>query len=232
MSNPADPPPEIITALPPPPLAEPAVEDIVVPLAIPASAISADTPASSAMHENPQAKFDSWYGELFPKLVACVIASSRLPAAVAEEIVQDVGVELWRLTVKDGAIPQRGTAFARTKWRALDHLRKSGNTREVPLSTLSSGSDEESEIDLLDKLFAQAHAGTPENDAAQNELLARLKTALSHLPEKERTIIRLRFVEDLTWEEIAQITGYSVPTLRKKYLTTRNHLRKLIDPRP
>lgn len=78
------------------------------------------------------------------------------------------------------------------------------------------------EIVLLDQVAAQS-ADDPWEDSEKNRLLDRmlLKQLLEELPEKERTLIRLRYYEDRTQTQIAKELGISqvqVSRMEKKIL--------------
>lgn len=78
------------------------------------------------------------------------------------------------------------------------------------------------EIVLLDKVAAQS-MDDPWEDTEKNKLLDRmlLKQLLEELPEKERTLIRLRYYEDRTQTQIAKEMGISqvqVSRLEKRIL--------------
>lgn len=64
--------------------------------------------------------------------------------------------------------------------------------------------------DLVKKLHE-----TPMADA--NALEIKLQEALLRLPEKQRLVFNLRYYDDLSYEEIREITGSSVSSLKTNY---------------
>jgi RNA polymerase sigma factor (sigma-70 family) len=62
----------------------------------------------------------------------------------------------------------------------------------------SHGVDKDTDIPDLDH--------DPEEDAARTEYLAALQQALEHLSKQERLVVRLRFEQELTLEQIARLT--------------------------
>ncbi|MGA1431540.1 MAG: sigma-70 family RNA polymerase sigma factor, partial [Candidatus Limnocylindrus sp.] len=64
-------------------------------------------------------------------------------------------------------------------------------------------------------------------------LAARLKAALREIPEDRRTTILLYDVDGYTYEEIAEITGASLGTVKSRISRGREELRRLLfDLRP
>jgi RNA polymerase sigma-70 factor (ECF subfamily) len=49
------------------------------------------------------------------------------------------------------------------------------------------------------------------------EIQVKLQKTLLKLPDKQRLVFHLKYEEDLTYEEIAQITGTSVGALKASY---------------
>ena len=53
-----------------------------------------------------------------------------------------------------------------------------------------------------------------------------LYDAIEKLSEKERTVIRLRFFEDLKLEEIARVTGANLNTVKSRLYKGLKHLKE------
>jgi RNA polymerase sigma-B factor len=64
------------------------------------------------------------------------------------------------------------------------------------------------------------------------ELDASVRAALEHLPPRERVILRMRFVEDLTQTEIAARVGISQMQVSRLLRRSLNQLRTLTDVAP
>jgi RNA polymerase sigma-70 factor, ECF subfamily len=62
------------------------------------------------------------------------------------------------------------------------------------------------------------------------ELRARLHEALAQLPENYRTVIVLRDIEGLTYEEIARITDSTLEAIKSRLFRARNAIRRLMEP--
>jgi RNA polymerase sigma-70 factor, ECF subfamily len=62
------------------------------------------------------------------------------------------------------------------------------------------------------------------------ELCVRLHEALRDLPDNYRTVIILRDIEGLTYEEIARITECTLETIKSRLFRARNAIRRLMEP--
>jgi RNA polymerase sigma-70 factor, ECF subfamily len=70
---------------------------------------------------------------------------------------------------------------------------------------------------------------SPFENAADHELQARVEEALRKVPEPYRTAIVLRDIEDLSYEEIAEITQVSLGTVKSRITRGREALRKKLS---
>ena len=73
--------------------------------------------------------------------------------------------------------------------------------------------------------FASAERTTPEHLLEQKELAARLKNALDHLPFEQRTVIVLREIDGLSYEDIAFSLGVAIGTVKSRLTRARQALR-------
>src|SRR2546421_5680835 len=87
-------------------------------------------------------------------------------------------------------------------------------------------------VDALDALLEEPVEtrieAQPEESAAQSETLARLASALEHLPPKLRVLVVLKDVYGLTHEEIADELGISVSAAKVRLHRGRKRLRDLL----
>jgi RNA polymerase sigma-70 factor (ECF subfamily) len=73
--------------------------------------------------------------------------------------------------------------------------------------------------------FASSRQWTPEHVYEQKELAARLQGALNHLPFDQRTVIVLREVDGLSYEDIAFSLGVAIGTVKSRLTRARQSLR-------
>ena len=67
---------------------------------------------------------------------------------------------------------------------------------------------------------------SPFESAADREIQARVEEELRQVPEPYRTVVVLRDIEDLSYEEIAEITQVSLGTVKSRITRGRAALRK------
>ncbi|CAD0230938.1 MULTISPECIES: sigma-70 family RNA polymerase sigma factor [Planktothrix] len=100
-----------------------------------------------------------------------------------------------------------------------DELRKRKRVKP-PLSLDAPRSIEDGEMDWE---IASDGPG-PDEDMATREFYSHLHEAIADLPEAFRTTIVLREIEGLAYEEIAEITGVSLGTVKSRIARARQRL--------
>ncbi len=84
--------------------------------------------------------------------------------------------------------------------------------------------DEGRQIDLVDP------ARQPDHQFNDKELGVIINDAIGKIPEKYRTSFVLRELNQLSYEEIAAVTGLKLGTVRSRINRARNCFRKLVEP--
>ncbi len=97
----------------------------------------------------------------------------------------------------------------------IDHLRANRRHQTIPLDEL-----------LKDPAISQLES--PEDRVLREELAGLLNRCLLALPEKQRLVVILADVQGLSYEEIAQITGTSLGTVKSRLNRGRMNLRNLV----
>ncbi|MGB3533907.1 MAG: sigma-70 family RNA polymerase sigma factor [Microcoleaceae cyanobacterium] len=100
-----------------------------------------------------------------------------------------------------------------------DELRKRKRTRP-PLSLDAPRSRDDSEMDWE----IPADVPGPDENLNTREFYDQLKEAITDLPEAFRVTIVLREIEGLAYEEIAEITGVSLGTVKSRIARARQRL--------
>jgi RNA polymerase sigma-70 factor (ECF subfamily) len=96
--------------------------------------------------------------------------------------------------------------------KCLDFF-KSASRRVVPLS-----------------LSIPADWGNPELEQSRNALRTRLIDVLAALPEEQREAFLMKHGDDMSYEEMAELTGASVSAMKMRVHRARDLLRALISP--
>ena len=86
------------------------------------------------------------------------------------------------------------------------------------------GSSESKPIDLIDP------GKEPDEEINDRELNSIINDAIQEIPPKYRTSFVLREINQLSYEEIAAVTGLKLGTVRSRINRARNCFRKILEP--
>ncbi len=157
----------------------------------------------------------------------------RLAARVdPSDVVQEALVEATRKLpnyLRDRPLPFYPW-LRKIAWERLVHLhsqhvgaQKRSVTREGPGDFVP----DQSAMQLVDRLVA---GGTsPSGRMAREEMRARVRQALRHLPEHYREVVILRHLEQLAFQEIAGILGIGQAATRSRYRRAMERLHNLLS---
>jgi RNA polymerase sigma-70 factor (ECF subfamily) len=84
--------------------------------------------------------------------------------------------------------------------------------------------EEEKQIDIVDP------DRSPEERMNDRELSDVISRAIARIPEKYRTSFVLREINQLSYEEIAAVTGLKLGTVRSRINRARNYFRQIVEP--
>jgi RNA polymerase sigma-70 factor (ECF subfamily) len=126
----------------------------------------------------------------------------------AEEIVQDVFVTLMREPKKYDATraPLGGYLFGITRNRVMKYLER--QPREVSLEEHNGNGSRQFDV--------ASHGYTPAHWVEQQERLELVHAAVLDLPEEFRETVVLCELEELSYEEAAQLIGCPIGTVRSR----------------
>ena len=74
------------------------------------------------------------------------------------------------------------------------------------------------------------HADSPFDNVVHHEVQARVEQELRKLPEPYRTTLILRDLEDMSYEEIAEVQEISLGTVKSRLTRGRDALRQRLTP--
>ena len=112
--------------------------------------------------------------------------------------------------------------FRLTSNICIDFLRRKKRRQEASLTESYDDSDEGAELSVPD-----AQPG-PEQQAITNETKIELARAMEQLSPEHREILQLRVIEDLQYEQIADILGVRVGTVKSRLARARLSFRKIL----
>ena len=104
----------------------------------------------------------------------------------------------------------------------IDFLRRKKRRQETSLTENYDDRDEGAELSIPDV------NPLPEQQAITNETKIELARAMGQLAPDHREILQLRVVEDLPYEQIADILGVRVGTVKSRLARARLSLRKIL----
>ncbi len=81
----------------------------------------------------------------------------------------------------------------------------------------------------LEDFGAASSLGNPDTDVLYAEFKAGLAKAVASLPPKDKSVIILRDMEHKSYEDIAEILGVPVGTVKSRLARTRQKLKKMLQ---
>lgn len=165
-----------------------------------------------------RAAYDALYRRLYPRVYAFVLRRLRDPS-LAEETTVEVFFELWK-----NAGRFRGESRAATWVFGIAHFKCLAASRAARRSKRSAVIATDSEV-----LEAFPDRMDPEDALAARERVGQVKVALGMLPEGQREVVELAFVEGLGYGEIAERLGVAEGTVKTRISRARSMLRRLLS---
>jgi len=144
--------------------------------------------------------------------------------ALAEELTQETLIRVYIHAAKYREIAKFSTWVFTIATNLVRNKMRQRSRRPVMISLNPAPEDDELPVDPADQ-------SADSSDAVEREELARLiNEATARIPEKYRIPFLLREVEQLSYEEIQQVTGLKLGTVRSRINRARNRFRQLIKP--
>jgi RNA polymerase sigma-70 factor (ECF subfamily) len=151
----------------------------------------------------------------------------------AEEVVQETYIRVHQSIAK---FDKRST-FASWVFRiahnlCIDRIRTAQRRKSIqllPLDLQSSYSGEEATDNLTVSQIADS-GPSPDESLAMSEQFELIEKSLKLLPENQRSVIILHDIEGFSYEEVANIIGANLGTVRSRIHYGRLKLRELLAP--
>lgn len=136
----------------------------------------------------------------------------------ALDLTQEVFIKVY------GSLARYRSEFKFSTWiykiahnAAIDHLRRS-TTRDQSLTTEVDGASFELPI--------KSQKPTPEQESERRERRAEIESVVSQLPHAYKELILLRHSHDLSYDEIAEVTGLPLGTVKNRLFRAREMMRE------
>jgi RNA polymerase sigma-70 factor (ECF subfamily) len=185
----------------------------------------------SALQAGSDDAFRQLIGQYSGPLFSLLLRSLADPADAAD-VTQDVFIKVFRSI---GGF--HGDSSLRT-WIYRIAMHEASNSRrwwvrhkkaEITIDDPSPEDENELHFSLRDTLADQRES--PFESARQAELQATVEAALREVPESFRTVVILREIEGMAYDEIAEILGINMGTVKSRLLRGRAALRMLLGAR-
>ncbi len=145
----------------------------------------------------------------------------------AEEIAQETFVKAYIHAGKYKTIAKFSTWLYTIGTNLVRNRIRSRKRAPRVLSLWTRGRDDDEEgrqLDLVDP------SRQPDHQFNDKELGEIINDAIAKIPEKYRTSFVLRELNQLSYEEIAAVTGLKLGTVRSRINRARNYFRKVVEP--
>jgi RNA polymerase sigma-70 factor (ECF subfamily) len=160
--------------------------------------------------------FEVIFNYFAPKIKSLLMRSGA-DGAQAEDIMHDTMINIWEKIHMYN--PDKGSfsswVYTIARNNRIDLLRKKSSQPYTDISEVEIASDNESGLDIVEQKSISAH----------------VKKAIELLPLKQRKVIELSFVNDLTQEEIAGELNIPIGTVKSRmrlaYQKMKDNLKEL-----
>ena len=142
------------------------------------------------------------------------------------EMTEDIFQETFMkaiITIRQGRYNENGK-FSAWLRRIAHNLIIDNFRQERSENTISN---DEVEIDLFNNI--KLCDGTIEDNIVRHQVLSDVKKLVKHLPDNQREVLEMRYYQDLSFKEIADITGVSINTALGRMRYAILNMRRMAD---
>jgi RNA polymerase sigma-70 factor (ECF subfamily) len=100
-------------------------------------------------------------------------------------------------------------------------------TRNRSLDVLRKARDHQ--VDINEAYTVSDQSPVPDQQMENSDLMTQLNSCLSKLPEKQRTVFHLREIEQMSYEEICQVTGFNLDDVKVSLFRARKHIQRMLS---
>jgi RNA polymerase sigma factor (sigma-70 family) len=154
-------------------------------------------------------------------LVAGTVARMLGSNSDVEDIAQQVFIRVWKSARRYVPRAKFTTWLLKiTRNLVFNELRRTKRRAQVPLQPEGSGEDPTLKDDMNP---------APDASLLETELQRTIEEAILQLPEAQRMALVLRRYEQLSYEQIAEVLGLSVPAVKSVLFRARAELRSRLS---
>jgi RNA polymerase sigma-70 factor (ECF subfamily) len=175
------------------------------------------------VQEDHKRAFDEIVARYKGRIFSFIMRMVKDPT-LAEELTQETLIRVYIHAAKYREIAKFSTWVFTIATNLVRNKMRQRSRRPSMISLNPAPEDDEIPVDPAD-------TSADASDQVQREELARLiSEATARIPEKYRVPFLLREVEQLSYEEIQQVTGLKLGTVRSRINRARTRFRQLIKP--
>ena len=141
---------------------------------------------------------------------------------LTEDIFQETFLKVI-MTIKQGRYTDNGKFKAWITRIAhnliIDNFRQERNENTI--------SNDDVEVDLLNDM--KLCDSNIEDDMVQEQVFSDIKKLVKHLPDNQREVLEMRYYQDMSFKEIADITGVSINTALGRMRYAILNMRRMAD---
>lgn len=175
------------------------------------------------VQEGQKKAYDEIVSRYKGRLFAFILRMVKDPT-LAEELTQETLIRIYIHAAKYREIARFSTWVFTIATNLVRNKMRQRSRRPYMLSLNPAPDEDEIPVDPAD-----TRADTTDQ-IERAELSALISEATARIPEKYRIPFLLREVEQLSYEEIQQVTGLKLGTVRSRINRARNRFRQLIKP--
>jgi RNA polymerase sigma-70 factor (ECF subfamily) len=157
--------------------------------------------------------FKKIYLPLREKLYRFSLRYVKDPMA-AEDIVQEVYLRVWNKRVEMAEL-EKPEAYCMTM------------TRNLSLNYLKKRDSQHADLDAV--AMPESHDRNADDEMIASENILRLREAIKTLTERQQLVIHLREVEEMTYDQIAELMEMSLAMVKSELFRARQHLKVKLE---
>ena len=168
------------------------------------------------------------FGSLYTMYERLVYNTVRLKVGNPDDALdlsQEIFVKIWRSIGRYRGDCRFSTWVYKICINAcLDFLRRTKASLTESIPTYTDRDGDEVEIEFAD----ESAASSPELMSEKREKVRLVRDAIAKLSPEAREVVELRDIQGYSYEEIAEMTGLGIGTVKSRLNRARSHLRELL----
>lgn len=147
----------------------------------------------------------------------------------AKDVLQDVFIKVFKNISGCGSLGHFKSWICKiTTNTCIDELRKRRNKNEESLDGAPGFDEGDGAMENQLMLRIVSDSKTPEEELLDKEAWRELQNAICSLPEDDRTLIVLRDIHGLSYNELAAVTAQNLGTVKSRLSRARSRLRNIL----